>query len=88
MGFLFRSRNFRLGSTLRASRGTDLPGKHHIRVEMRRGDREELDGRPSSDEPEPVVVEGETLQVVEPQKGGGRDGGESHPSQYQTMEVG
>lgn len=41
-----------------------------------------------SHSPEPVVVEGEALQVVKAQEGGGGDGGQSHPSQHQAVEAG
>lgn len=67
----------------RPARRTTVPsleGEDHSR-----GDRNRTR---SSDAPEPVVVEGETLQVVEAQKGGGGDGGQSHSSQHQAVEAG
>lgn len=67
------------------------PGrKTSARVKVRKGDTAsgELNQEPSPDSPEPVVVEGETLQVVEAQEGSRGDGGQSHPSQHQTVEAG
>lgn len=48
----------------------------------------EQSGGVEENQPQAVVVEGETLQVVQAQEGSRWDGGQTHASQHQAVEAG